>query len=66
MLLATTVHERTDSSKYTKHDQLFIKLTQTFFKEFIDVFFPDVHRHINDHHTTFLSEEVNMDPGFFI
>ncbi len=61
MKLATIVREQTETSEYTNHDLLFKDLIQTFFKEFIAVFFPDVHRHIDYHHTTLLSEEVHTD-----
>ncbi|MFD1361212.1 Rpn family recombination-promoting nuclease/putative transposase [Lentibacillus salinarum] len=61
MPLATVVREQTKTSEYTKHDLLFKELIQTFFKEFIDIFFSDVHRHIDYHDMTFLSEEVHTD-----
>lgn len=61
MQLATVVREQTETSDYTKHDLLFKDLIQTFFKEFIDIFFPDVHRHIDYHHTRMLSEEMHTD-----
>ena len=43
---------------YTKHDQLFKQLIETFFEEFIEAFFPDLHEQIDFKEVTFLSEEV--------
>ncbi|MDI4643990.1 Rpn family recombination-promoting nuclease/putative transposase [Cohnella hashimotonis] len=43
------------------HDQLFKTLIRTFFKEFMELFFPDVAKEIDFSHTVFLSEEVATD-----
>lgn len=43
------------SPQYTKHDQLFKQLIENFFEEFLDVFFPQVHEHIDFEHISFLS-----------
>src|SRR5699024_3313675 len=40
------------------HDQLFKELINTFFKEFLEAFFPDVHDNIDFHAIKPLSEEV--------
>lgn len=40
------------------HDQLFKRLIRTFFKEFMELFFPEVAREIDFSHVVFLSEEV--------
>lgn len=48
-------------SSYTKHDQLFKQLIHTFFKEFLEVFFPEVHENIDFHAIRPLSEEVYTD-----
>ncbi|HLS09094.1 transposase [Lentibacillus sp.] len=61
MSLATVVRKQPETTEYTKHDLLFKDLIQTFFQEFIDVFFPDVHRHIDYHAAKLLSEEVHTD-----
>lgn len=61
MELATLVREQADPSHYTQHDKLFKELIHTFFKEFMEEFFPDVHRHIDFHATKLLSEEVHTD-----
>lgn len=61
MLLDTQVRERSDGTNYTHHDQLFKRLIHTFFEEFIEVFFPDVHAHIKYQDIKPLSEEVFTD-----
>ncbi|OKO96738.1 Rpn family recombination-promoting nuclease/putative transposase [Geobacillus proteiniphilus] len=43
------------------HDRLFKELIQTFFEEFILLFFPDMHEHIDFRHLSFLSEELFTD-----
>lgn len=43
------------------HDRLFKELITTFFEEFILLFFPQVHEHIDFHHLSFLSEELFTD-----
>ncbi|AOL34880.1 MULTISPECIES: Rpn family recombination-promoting nuclease/putative transposase [Geobacillus thermoleovorans group] len=43
------------------HDRLFKELIQTFFEEFLLLFFPDMHEHIDFSHLSFLSEELFTD-----
>ncbi|MED5073183.1 Rpn family recombination-promoting nuclease/putative transposase [Anoxybacillus geothermalis] len=43
------------------HDRLFKELITTFFEDFILLFFPQVHEHIDFHHLSFLSEELFTD-----
>ncbi|MCX8001973.1 MAG: Rpn family recombination-promoting nuclease/putative transposase [Anoxybacillus mongoliensis] len=43
------------------HDRLFKELIQTFFEEFIVLFFPAMHEHIDFRHVSFLSEELFTD-----
>ncbi|WP_031405898.1 RpnC/YadD family protein [Geobacillus vulcani] len=43
------------------HDRLFKELIRTFFEEFLLLFFPDMHEHIDFHHLSFLSEELFTD-----
>jgi len=43
------------------HDRLFKELIQTFFEEFILLFFPHIHEHIDFRHMSFLSEELFTD-----
>lgn len=43
------------------HDRLFKELIQTFFEEFILLFFPTMHEHIDFRHLSFLSEELFTD-----
>ncbi|MGG1558099.1 Rpn family recombination-promoting nuclease/putative transposase [Geobacillus thermoleovorans] len=43
------------------HDRLFKELLQTFFEEFVLLFFPDMHEHIDFNHLSFLSEELFTD-----
>lgn len=52
-----------DSSKttYTKHDQLFKELINTFIKEFLEVFFPDVHDNIDLKAIKPIRDEVYTD-----
>src|SRR5699024_9720107 len=40
------------------HDQLFKKLIKTFFKEFLEAFFPNIYHQIDFTKVTYLSEEV--------
>lgn len=46
---------------YTKHDLLFKQLIHHFFEEFLEAFFPEVHRHIDFATLTPISEEVHTD-----
>ncbi|CUA80588.1 transposase [Anoxybacillus suryakundensis] len=43
------------------HDRLFKELITTFFEEFLLLFFPHVHEHIDFYHVSFLSEELFTD-----
>lgn len=52
---------REDSSQYIHHDQLFKQLINTFFKEFLELFFPEVHNHIDFPSIKPLSEELFTD-----
>nr|WP_144920624.1 Rpn family recombination-promoting nuclease/putative transposase [Paenibacillus bovis] len=52
---------REETSKYIRHDQLFKQLIHTFFDEFLEVFFPEVHADIDFNSITPLSEEVFTD-----
>src|SRR5699024_3828824 len=47
--------------KYTKHDLLFKQLIHTFFEEFLEAFFPEIHDHIDFQSTVQLSEELYTD-----
>lgn len=53
------VHE--DPRQYIHHDQLFKQLIHTFFAEFLEMFFPEVHQHIDFSFVKPLSEEVFTD-----
>lgn len=59
MSVITLIQE--NPASYTKHDQLFKQLIHTFFKEFIEVFFPKIHDSIDFHSITPLSEEVHTN-----
>ncbi|MEI3611375.1 Rpn family recombination-promoting nuclease/putative transposase [Pseudogracilibacillus sp. SO30301A] len=52
---------RESSSQYTKHDQLFKQLIHTFFEEFLEAFFPEIHKQIDFQSTVQLSEEFFTD-----
>jgi len=52
------IKETPPESPHIKHDQLYKELISTFFQEFLDVFFPEVHKHINFQRIKPLSEEV--------
>lgn len=45
----------------TDHDQLFKKLIQEFFEEFVLLFFPEAHEAIDFHHVSFLNQEFFTD-----
>lgn len=45
-------------SNYVKHDQLFKELIHNFFNEFLEVFFPEVHKNIDFSSIKPLSEEL--------
>jgi hypothetical protein len=59
MLVAPFIKEETTA--YTRHDQLFKQLIHTFFKEFLEAFFPEVHELVDFHSVKPLSEEVYTD-----
>ncbi|ASN06461.1 RpnC/YadD family protein [Virgibacillus necropolis] len=59
MSLAMIVRE--DHKPYVHHDQLFKQLIHTFFAEFLDEFFPEVHDHIDFSTVKPLSEEMFTD-----
>lgn len=50
-----------DPSQYTHHDQLFKQLIHTFFAEFLELFFPEVHRYVDFSSIKPLSEEMFTD-----
>src|SRR5690625_3102279 len=52
---------RENKESYTKHDLLFKQLIKTFFKEFLDAFFPEVCKQIDFQTVKFLSEEIFTD-----
>src|SRR5690625_3285679 len=52
------IKETPPESPHIKHDQLYKELISTFFQEFLDVFFSEVHKHINFQRITLLSEDV--------
>src|SRR5690625_422055 len=49
---------REETPGYTKHDQLFKQLIETFFEEFLEAFFPEIHDEIDFEKITYLSEEL--------
>ena len=59
MPLAPVVKE--SPSDYIRHDQLFKELIQTFFGEFLEVFFPEVYQMVDFKAIKPLSEEVFTD-----
>ncbi|GAB3049819.1 Rpn family recombination-promoting nuclease/putative transposase [Virgibacillus ainsalahensis] len=59
MSFVTAVRE--ERPKYTHHDQLFKELINTFFAEFLEVFFPEVHSHIDFSSIKLLSSEMFTD-----
>lgn len=59
MPLASLVKE--SPTEYIRHDQLFKELIYTFFKEFLEAFFPDVHQMVDFQAIKPLSEEVFTD-----
>lgn len=52
---------REPSNQYIHHDQLFKQLLHTFFYEFLEAFFPEVHRSIDFSSLKPLSEEMFTD-----
>jgi predicted transposase/invertase (TIGR01784 family) len=61
MPVLTYVYEDAGTSRYTDHDQLFKELIHTFFAEFLELFFPVVHKYIDVSAIRPLSEEVFTD-----
>ena len=50
-----------DSKTYISHDQLFKQLIRTFFAEFMEAFFPEIHEHIDFSVLKPLSEQMYTD-----
>lgn len=46
-MLVSLIREQYGTSTYTHHDQLFKELIHTFFEEFLEAFFPEVHNSID-------------------
>lgn len=61
MPVLTYFYEDAGTSRYTDHDQLFKELIHTFFAEFLELFFPEVHKYIDFSAIRPLSEEVFTD-----
>ncbi|WP_342351975.1 hypothetical protein [Neobacillus soli] len=59
--MSSAILVREDPRKYIHHDQLFKQLLHTFFAEFLEVFFPEVHHHIDFSSIKPLSEEMFTD-----
>jgi hypothetical protein len=55
------VREAGGSRRHTTHDEAFKKLLQTFFREFIELFFPELDRELDYSHTRFLMQELLVD-----
>jgi predicted transposase/invertase (TIGR01784 family) len=49
------------SAKHSPHDEAFKKLLQTFFAEFIELFFPELDKLLDYSHTRFLMQELLVD-----
>lgn len=60
-ILAMPLVVREEPRTYMKHDQLYKELINTFFKEFLEAFFPDVHEHLDFQTIKPISEEVYTD-----
>ncbi|WP_049895070.1 Rpn family recombination-promoting nuclease/putative transposase [Paenibacillus antibioticophila] len=50
-----------EGRQFTSHDEAFKKLLQTFFAEFIELFFPEFDKLLDHHHTRFLMQELLVD-----
>ncbi|AGK53596.1 transposase [Bacillus sp. 1NLA3E] len=61
MALVQEMHIRETPNTYIHHDQLFKQLIQTFFEEFLEAFFPEVHKSIDFSALKPLSEEMFTD-----
>ena len=59
LLTATVICENTNS--YVDHDRLFKELIQTFFQEFVELFFPEQYLQIDFSHFHFLPQELFTD-----
>lgn len=59
--MSLTMLVREDPNQYIHHDQLFKQLIHTFFAEFLEEFFPEVHHHIDLSLIRPLSEEMFTD-----
>ena len=55
------IKENLSEQTYTKHDQLYKELINTFFKEFLEAFFPEIHKHLDFYAIKPISEEVYTD-----
>lgn len=53
--------ELEEETGLTPHDEAFKKLLQTFFAEFIELFLPELHRHLDHRETRFLMQELLVD-----
>ncbi|HHW37589.1 MAG TPA: transposase [Bacillales bacterium] len=60
-LLSTTIVICENTHSYIDHDRLFKELIQTFFQEFVELFFPEQYAHIDFSHLKFLSQELFTD-----
>lgn len=60
-IVAIPLMTREKPPAYTPHDQLFKKLIKTFFKEFMEAFFPEVHDEIDFQAIKPISEAVYTD-----
>lgn len=56
--LPLLIKEKPPESAYTKHDQLYKELINTFFQEFLEAFFPEIHESLDFQQIKPLSEEV--------
>lgn len=61
MQVAEQIREKSNNTTYINHDQLFKQLIHTFFEEFLEAFFPDVHKLVDFQHLKPISEEVHTD-----
>ena len=61
VVMPELIKENPPKLTYTKHDQLHKELIKTFFKEFIEAFFPEVHETLDFESIQPISEEVHTD-----
>ena len=59
--MSLTLLVQESPSQYIRHDQLFKQLIHTFFSEFLEVFFPEVHHYVDFSAMKPLSEEMFTD-----